>query len=383
MRPMLKALMVLTLGAAGALGGASPAQVPPQIAGSSARPAHAGAVAAARRQRPRRRSRRARTKPPPDVQPREAAAPTNTQPANGPRLQPGTPIPPAELEAFVDGVVREAMTTGHIAGAAVSVVQNGQVVLKKGYGFAAPGRAVDPDNTLFRIGSISKTFTWIAVMKEVEAGRMRLSAPIDLYLPEPLQIPDQGFAQPILVRDLMSHSGGFEDRTLGQLFERSPDRIRPLADYLREERPRRVRPSGQVSVYSNYGAMLAGRGDVLRRRPPLPGPDRDRDHRPPRHVPHHVQGALSGSGGPAEADAGLARRRGLDRLPLGGRQLAAAVVRVRDPGRAGRRWLVHRRRHGSLHDDDPERRPAGRRDHLWPGDGRRLPHHRVRERARR
>jgi CubicO group peptidase (beta-lactamase class C family) len=173
-------------------------------------------------------------------------------------LQPGSPIPPAELEAFVDGVVREAMATGHIAGAAVSVVQNGQVVLKKGYGFAAPGRPVDPDNTLFRIGSISKTFTWIALMKEVEAGRMRPSAPIDLYLPEPLQIPDQGFAQPILVRDLMSHSGGFEDRSLGQLFEKNPDRIRPLADYLREERPRRVRPPGQVSVYSNYGAMLAG-----------------------------------------------------------------------------------------------------------------------------
>ncbi|HXQ11742.1 MAG TPA: serine hydrolase domain-containing protein [Caulobacteraceae bacterium] len=236
---MLKALMVLTLGAAGALGGASPAQVPPQIATSSARPT------------PTRH-------PAPAPQTRVAAAPAATQPASGPRLAPGAPIPPAELEALVDGVVREAMTTGHIAGAAVAVVQNGQVVLKKGYGFAAPGRAVDPDNTLFRIGSLSKTFTWIAVMKEVEAGRMRLSAPINLYLPEPLQIPDQGFAQPILVRDLMSHSGGFEDRTLGQLFEKNPDRIRPLADYLREERPRRVRPSGQVSVYSNYGAMLAG-----------------------------------------------------------------------------------------------------------------------------
>ena len=68
------------------------------------------------------------------------------------------------------------MTSDHIAGVAVSVVQDGQVVLKKGYGFAAPGRPVDPDLTLFRVGSISKTFTWIALMKEVEAGRMRLSA---------------------------------------------------------------------------------------------------------------------------------------------------------------------------------------------------------------
>ncbi len=87
---------------------------------------------------------------------------------------------------------------------------------------------------------------------------MRLDAPINLYLPETLQIPDQGFNRPIQVRDLMTHSAGFEDRVLGQLFERNPDRIRPLADYLREERPRRVRPAGTLSVYSNYGAMLAG-----------------------------------------------------------------------------------------------------------------------------
>jgi CubicO group peptidase (beta-lactamase class C family) len=231
MRPMLRAAVVFALSLAGALGSAGAAQVPPQLP-----PAH-------------------RTPP---VQTAQAPTAAAERQANGARLAPGTPIPPVELEALVDGVVREAMATSHIAGAAVSVVQDGQVVLKKGYGFAAPGRPVDPDLTLFRVGSISKTFTWIALMKEVEAGRMRLSAPIDLYLPEPLQIRDQGFAQPILVRDLMTHSAGFEDRTLGQLFEKNPDRIRPLADYLREERPRRVRPPGQVSAYSNYGAMLAG-----------------------------------------------------------------------------------------------------------------------------
>ena len=46
----------------------------------------------------------------------------------------------------------------HIAGVTVSVVQNGQVLLKKGYGFASvePDRAVDPDRTLFRVGSIPR-----------------------------------------------------------------------------------------------------------------------------------------------------------------------------------------------------------------------------------
>ncbi|MET0336750.1 MAG: serine hydrolase domain-containing protein, partial [Caulobacter sp.] len=179
---------------------------------------------------------------------------------DGARLAPGQTLPPAELEAYVDGMVREAMAREHIAGVAVSVVQNGQVVLKKGYGFAdlAPRRAVDPDKTLFRVGSISKTFTWIAVMKEVEAGRMRLDAPLNLYLPERLHIRDQGFKQQVLLRHAMNHTAGFEDRAMGQLFERDANRVRPLELYLQKERVRRVREPGMVPSYSNYAVGLAG-----------------------------------------------------------------------------------------------------------------------------
>ena len=184
------------------------------------------------------------------------AAPANP----GARLAPGQPLPPAELEAFVDGVVKDAMAREHIAGVTVSIVQNGQVVLKKGYGFASlnPLRAVDPDRTLFRVASISKTFTWIALMKEVEAGRMRLNQPVNLYLPEKVQVRDQGYDQPVRVSNLMDHSPGFEDRALGQLFEDRASRVRPLELYLRQERPRRVHAPGVISSYSNYGAALAG-----------------------------------------------------------------------------------------------------------------------------
>src|SRR5207249_2630658 len=91
-----------------------------------------------------------------------ATSPAATAPAPlpGARLAAGQAMPSAELEAFVDGVVRASIDRDHIAGVTVSVVQNGQVVLKKGYGYASlsPARPVDPDRTLFRIGSISKTF---------------------------------------------------------------------------------------------------------------------------------------------------------------------------------------------------------------------------------
>lgn len=181
-------------------------------------------------------------------------------PASRPRLQPGEPIPPLELEAFVDATMKLGMDEAHVAGAAVSIVQNGRMVLDKAYGFSSfdPPRRVDPETTLFRIGSITKTFTWIAVMRAVEAGKIDLDAPVNTYLPPELKVPDDGFTQPIRMRDLMTHSPGFEDRFAGILFIFDPERLISLEEFLRGYPPRRVREPGTVSSYSNYGTALAG-----------------------------------------------------------------------------------------------------------------------------
>lgn len=165
----------------------------------------------------------------------------------------------ADLEAFVDGVVQSAMHAERIAGVGVVVVRDGHVALLKGYGVADEnGRRVDPERTLFRIASISKTFTWIAVMQLVEAGKIDLEKPANDYLPAPLRIPDEGYAQPVLVRHLMTHSAGFEDIVAGHLFIPDPALGLPLIDALVRHRPHRVRPPGVASVYSNYGTALAG-----------------------------------------------------------------------------------------------------------------------------
>src|SRR5688572_1210627 len=152
------------------------------------------------------------------------------------------------------------MDEANAAAVHVSIVQDGRIVLNKGYGFASfdPVRPVDPDTTLFRIGSITKTFTWIAVMRAVEAGKIDLDAPVNRYLPVDLQIPDEGFEQPIRVRDLMTHAPGFEDRFAGILFIFAPERLISLEHFLRDYRPRRVRTPGTVTSYSNYGTALAG-----------------------------------------------------------------------------------------------------------------------------
>jgi len=198
----------------------------------------------------------------PRFHPKAAGAVPRPAAASAPaaRLAPTDPLPAAELETFIDGVTREAMARDHIAGVAVSVVQNGQVVLQKGYGVAglSPWRAVDPQKTLFRLGPVSRIFTWILVMGQVEAGHMRLDGPVNLYLPERLRLPDEGFSHPIRVMDLITQTDGLEVRDLGQAFERDPARLRSITQYLAQEHPRRVRDPGAAVVESDYGAALAG-----------------------------------------------------------------------------------------------------------------------------
>ncbi len=168
-------------------------------------------------------------------------------------------LDPARVGAFVDGAVAQAMSRDRIAGVSVAVVDHDGVVTLRGYGVASrsPARAVGPD-TLFRVGSISKTPVWIAVMQLVEAGKIGLDDPINEHLPPDLRIPDDGFREPIRVRHLMTHSAGFEDSVLGGFFVRRPEELMPLEAWLRSHRVRRVREPGVLAVYSNYGAALAG-----------------------------------------------------------------------------------------------------------------------------
>src|SRR3546814_9675118 len=79
-----------------------------------------------------------------------------------------------------------ALAAGDIAGAVVVVVKDGQVLLQKGYGYADLDKhtPVDPAETLFRPGSISKLFTWTAVMQLVEQGKLDLDADVNQYRSE-------------------------------------------------------------------------------------------------------------------------------------------------------------------------------------------------------
>ena len=163
------------------------------------------------------------------------------------------------LEAFVDGVVGDFMARQQIAGAEVAVVRNGETLLVKGYGIDSvePRRSVDPNQSLFRIGSISKTFTWLSIMQLAERGKLELDDPINDHLPDALDVPDEGFERPIRIVDLMNHTAGFEDILQG-LFVGADVAPLPLQEQLRQRRPHRVREPGKVMAYSNYSTALAG-----------------------------------------------------------------------------------------------------------------------------
>jgi CubicO group peptidase (beta-lactamase class C family) len=163
----------------------------------------------------------------------------------------------AQLEAFFDGLVAGQLEAYHIAGAAVAVVQDGRVLLAKGYGLADARQRtpVSAEATLFRMASISKLFTWTAVMQLVEQGRLDLKRDVNSYL-DTFRIPGT-FAQPITLEHLMTHTAGFEDLVMG-IGARRAENVLSLEKYLRERLPKRIRPPGMVTAYSNYGPALAG-----------------------------------------------------------------------------------------------------------------------------
>jgi CubicO group peptidase (beta-lactamase class C family) len=147
------------------------------------------------------------------------------------------------------------MATEQAVGVSVAVVHDGRVLLARGYGIAdrERGQSAAAD-TLFRIGSISKLFVWVAVMREVAVGRLDLDTDVNEYLSD-LTIPAT-FPEPITLTDLMTHTPGFEDRVLG-LFAPGPRTVGEFHDNLVALLPRRVLPPGQFAAYSNYGAALA------------------------------------------------------------------------------------------------------------------------------
>jgi CubicO group peptidase (beta-lactamase class C family) len=161
----------------------------------------------------------------------------------------------ADVEAFLDGLVPLQLKRDDIAGATVSVVKDGKLLFAKGYGYAdvEKQKPVSAQETLFRPGSISKLFTWTAIMQLYEQGKLDLDRDVNEYLD--YKIPD-AFGKPITLKNIMTHTPGFEEQ-IKDLF--TVGNSKPvLGEYLKTHIPGRVYPPGTVPAYSNYATAVAG-----------------------------------------------------------------------------------------------------------------------------
>jgi CubicO group peptidase (beta-lactamase class C family) len=169
---------------------------------------------------------------------------------------PAHPLNKLDLEAFFDGIVPLQLERSDVAGASVLVMKDGETLLLKGYGYSdlkskAP---VDPTSTIFRLASISKLFTWISAMQLVEQGKLDLDVDIARYLDFPIKT-NNGISAPITLRNLMTHTGGFED-TIRNIGVSDGKYYLDLREFLIENQPHRLFEPGKVAAYSNYGVGL-------------------------------------------------------------------------------------------------------------------------------
>ena len=107
----------------------------------------------------------------------------------------------------VEAIINREMAERRIPGLQLAVVHHGQIVLSKSYGLANLQDSIRVDSrTIFPINSCTKVFTSVAIMQLVEAGKIRLSAPVAVYLDS---LPEAW--RPVTIRQLLTHTSGLPD----------------------------------------------------------------------------------------------------------------------------------------------------------------------------
>lgn len=196
---------------------------------------------------------------------RDGDASDDEAPRTSPETSPGTPweTPPGtidELREQIAGILAEH----EIPGVGLALIDRDGVRWAGGVGQARrasrsdAGRDVDAD-TVFRVGSISKTIIALAVLRLVDEGRLRLDTPVAEIAPEIAMDNPWAASAPVTVAHLLEHTAGFDDMRFNETFSPSHDDL-PLAEVLAlnpRSRTSRWRP-GSRHAYSNPGYTVIG-----------------------------------------------------------------------------------------------------------------------------
>lgn len=158
----------------------------------------------------------------------------------------------AKLRAFIERQIAEK----ELPALSIALVDDQTTVWAAGFGYARPEQKITAsDSTIYRVGSVSKLFTDIAIMQLVERGLVDLDSSITTYLPE-FQ-PQNPFGKPITLRQLMSHRSGLvREPPIGNYFDAGGPSLEATVRSL--NRTVLVYPPGTRTKYSNAGIAVVG-----------------------------------------------------------------------------------------------------------------------------
>jgi CubicO group peptidase (beta-lactamase class C family) len=170
------------------------------------------------------------------------------------KQNPATTSPAIGLEVFADSTFQAAVDSSEIAGVGVLVYQNGETLVDKGYGFASLELEVPvPEDGIFEIGSVTKQFTAVAILKLAAEGKLSLEDDFTTYVPM-----DTGGRQ-ISIRALLDHTSGIPSYTeIPEFWDLSME-THPRDSLLRlvETKDFLFEP-GERMIYNNTGYFLLG-----------------------------------------------------------------------------------------------------------------------------
>jgi CubicO group peptidase (beta-lactamase class C family) len=166
--------------------------------------------------------------------------------------------PSSDACAPIDAYIEKQMRRLNIPGATLAIVEGDQIVHLRGFGRASPGGEAPTPQTPFFIGSLTKSFTALAVMQLVEAGKVELDAPVRRYLPW-FRVADPQASAQITVRHLLNQTSGISQATgIAPLasFDDQPGAVERQARALASAKL--ARPPGSAFEYSNTNYNLLG-----------------------------------------------------------------------------------------------------------------------------
>lgn len=168
------------------------------------------------------------------------------------------PMDAKEVEAFADPLFADKMKKFNVNGSNFVVVRDGKVIVNKGYGFADKEKNIPVDkDTVFQIASVTKTFTSLAVMQQVDEGKMDLHHNVEEYLGG-LKVPNTT-GKPLTLYDMLTYTSGVDLPDITTFI--GPEYIGQdisMEEFLPKHMPTVIRPPGEAYTYDNFGFLLAG-----------------------------------------------------------------------------------------------------------------------------